>query len=65
LPLGCPNNEDLICGSNGITYKNECVFNKVKCEQKLDISITSRVECPKNTKSDSDDEKEVDGNDRR
>ena len=44
--LGCSDEEDLICASNGITYRNECIMKKVACEEKQTIEISSKGECP-------------------
>lgn len=50
---GCSLLEDPVCGSNGITYRNDCVLKKLNCEKKLSIAIVSRGNCPE-SKSDVD-----------
>lgn len=38
---GCPFNLNPVCGSNGVTYPNICVFENAKCQ---DTKLTLRHE---------------------
>ena len=53
----CHQNEDFVCGSNNVTYRNECILKKIACEQKLDIVVRGRGECP--SPSSNEDDKKV------
>ena len=39
---GCPSDEDPICGSNDVTYRNQCLMLKVSCEQKLNLKVKAK-----------------------
>ncbi len=41
----CPDTEEFVCSSSKITYRNECLFNKVNCEKKLNMTLAHRGEC--------------------
>ncbi|KAJ3416987.1 hypothetical protein HDV05_007469 [Chytridiales sp. JEL 0842] len=47
----CPRNFRPVCGSNGITYGNQCLFNNAQCAQPM-LTITSQGECPTKPTSD-------------
>ncbi len=34
---GCPVTNEPVCGSNNITYQNECSLKQINCQQKLSI----------------------------
>ncbi|XP_067329099.1 agrin isoform X4 [Anolis sagrei] len=34
-----------VCGSNGVTYANECELKKTRCEKQQDIYVTSQGAC--------------------
>ena len=42
-----------VCGSDGITYANECFLRKASCDKEEDIKIVAKGHCskfnPKNT----------------
>ena len=48
----CPDLENPVCGSNGMTYRNECLFKKVKCENKLKITIAKQGTCDPKPETD-------------
>ena len=48
---GCSDEEDFVCGTNGITYKNECILQKVACEK-----LTENLEVQHYGKCESENE---------
>ena len=51
---GCSDEEDFVCGTNEITYKNECILQKVACEQNLELKVKNYGKC------DEEQENEID-----
>lgn len=43
--FNCTDEKKHICGSNGITYKNQCELEKARCELNTDIDIEYSDEC--------------------
>ncbi|DBA00261.1 TPA: hypothetical protein N0F65_007905 [Lagenidium giganteum] len=41
----CPEILAQVCGSDGKTYDNECLFEYAKCSQNLEIKIVSKSKC--------------------
>ena len=48
-PSNCPNTSSAICGSDGITYGNDCYMRRASCNKQLTITISSRGSCGKFT----------------
>ena len=45
-PSNCPNTSSPVCGSDGVTYENECAMKSTSCNKQLTINIASRGRCP-------------------
>lgn len=43
----CPNLDDPVCGTDGVTYKNLCNLRATACQNKLNIRIQHPNECRK------------------
>lgn len=43
----CPIDENYVCGTDGVTYKNECNLRATACQNKLNVRVQSRGECRK------------------
>lgn len=41
----CPDHENLVCGSNGVTFPNHCELHRTSCLEKKNISIKYNGEC--------------------
>lgn len=50
--LPCPSTSSPICGSNGVTYDNECQLMKAQCNSKSTINVRHRGKCYDICKSD-------------
>ena len=41
----CPNTSSPICGSDGVTYDNDCAMKRESCNKQLRITVSSRGHC--------------------
>ena len=41
----CPTNLDLICGTDNVTYTNECNLKAIACQTDTQIDIASKGKC--------------------
>ena len=41
----CPTNLDLICGTDNVTYTNECNLKAIACQTDTQIEIASKGKC--------------------
>lgn len=44
-PDVCARNQTPVCGSDGITYESECEMKRYSCNEKLEVSASSRGPC--------------------
>ncbi|XP_058506168.1 probable pancreatic secretory proteinase inhibitor [Solea solea] len=44
----CPNTVDLLCGSDGLLYKNECMLCVSRLLNNADITIVGETDCYNN-----------------
>lgn len=44
-PMDCPETYDPLCGSNGVTYANECNLKSTECQMGTDVIVASYGEC--------------------
>ncbi|XP_052397370.1 agrin isoform X3 [Carassius gibelio] len=44
-PKGCLETRQPVCGSNGVTYENECKLNVEACTKQLDLKVVAHGEC--------------------
>ena len=43
----CPDGESPVCGSDGVTYLNECQMMKKNCEKGHKVKVAKRAKCGK------------------
>ena len=41
----CPDKENLVCGSDNITYKNKCILEKNNCNNGMNVELKSEGKC--------------------
>ena len=41
----CPDEENLVCGSDNITYKNKCILEKNNCNNGMNVEVKSEGKC--------------------
>lgn len=46
-PTHCPDNVDLVCGTDGKTYKNHCLLRVASCKARLHTRVEYAGECGK------------------
>lgn len=49
----CPELEEPVCASNGITYINECAMQRARCELAMDLQVIHPGECEEQSGSGS------------
>ena len=43
----CDEKSGPLCGTDGVTYPNECVLQKTSCANKTNVSVLKRTQCGK------------------
>ena len=44
-PEFCTSLYDPVCGSNGVTYGNECEMNKATCNEETEVTVAFKGRC--------------------
>ena len=57
-PDKCPDDEALVCGTDGVEYQNECLLKHASCEKDIEIQIERDGPCNNFETTGDDDEGE-------
>ena len=49
----CTNEEDLVCGDDGVTYHNQCLLDLTACTNGITIKVGHKGPCPLGDKNEN------------